>query len=541
MTEPQLLTTGRARISLYLIAFVSGMTTLAVEISTTRLAGNVYGNSNIVWAGVIGMTLFYLMIGYFLGGRYADRHPSFHNFYKLVAWGALSAGIVPMIAVHLLRFAAVAMQRIDIAVSFGAAVGVAILFVIPMTLLGSIPPFAIRLSVHKVSGSGQASGAIYALTTVGALLGTFGPVLVLIPRIGTPATIIVYAAALVLAAMAGAVLTEGRSSLRYAWMPFVLILIGLIGLQGPLKPHPSGTELLYERETPYNYIQVIEFPDQTRWLLLNEGLATHSVYHPTKIATGQSWDYFLAGPYFNSPPFGPDRVQKIAILGLAAGTVARQYTAVYGPIPIDGVEIDPGIVEVGRQYFEMTMPNLNVIVEDARFALQGLGSGYQMIGIDAYRPPYIPWQLTTLEFFTEVREHLADDGVVVINVGRTHEDRRLVEAMTATMLEIFPSVHTMDVHLAFNSILVGTVQPTRSENIAENLAALVLDQDLDPLLFSSIELAVRTLVTTAASDLVFTDDRAPVERLSDSIVLQFILGPDAQQLRQEISPTEGPD
>jgi len=528
----------RALMGLYLVAFVSGMTTLAVEISTTRLVGNVFGSSNIVWAGVIGMTLFYLMIGYFVGGRYADRRPSFHSFYSLAAWAALSAGAVPHVALPLLRLAGGALQQFDVGVSLGAALSVAVLFAVPMTLLGCIPPFAIRLAVKEVSGSGRAAGAIYALTTAGSLLGAFGPPLILIPAIGTPATFSLYAAALVLMAMAGIGLTEKRFALRLAWMPLALAGLLVTGFRASFASPPPGATLLFARETRYNYVQVVELPDQTRQLLLNEGLAVHSVFHPTRIATGQSWDYFLVGPYFNASPFRPDRMKRIALLGLAAGTVARQYTVAYGPIPIDGVEIDPGIVEVGREYFEMSMPNLNVIVQDARFALRGLATDYQMIGIDAYRPPYIPWQLTTREFFSEVRGHLAEDGVVVINVGRTLEDRRLVEAMAATLLEVFPTVHTMDVPATFNSILVATLQPTRPQNLVENQLALASDPGVDPLILSSLDLALRTLVPTVASDLVFTDDRAPVELISDSIVLQFILGPGAQARRELLAPTE---
>lgn len=338
--------------------------------------------------------------------------------------------------------------------------------------------------------------------------------------------------------MVGTALAETRFPLRFTWMLLVLAILGFVSLQRPLKPPLDGTKLLHERETQYNYVQVVELPDQTRMLLLNEGMATHSTYHPTRLVTNGSWDYFLAGPYFNNPPFRPDRVKKVSILGLAGGTIARQYTAVYGPIQIDGVEIDPGIVEVGRQFFDMNMPNLNVIVEDARFAMNYLDTGYQMIGIDAYRPPYIPWQLTTREFFSEVREHLADDGVVVINVGRTFEDRRLVEAMTATLQEVFPTVHTLDVPATFNTVLVGTMQPTQSENLFENFVALDVGQELHPLLFSALELAAYSSVPTKASDLVFTDDRTSVELIADSIVLQFILGPEAHRLQQQLVPTE---
>ncbi|NIS79992.1 MAG: spermine synthase [Anaerolineales bacterium] len=541
MIETKNSSSGHMRTALYLVAFVSGMTTLAVEISTSRLIGNVFGNSNIVWAGVIGMTLFYLMVGYFLGGRYADRYPSFRRFYTLVIWAALFAGTIPIVAVHLLRTATVALQRIDVATTLGATAIVGLLFVVPMTLLGCIPPFAVRLAVLSVSGSGRAAGAIYALTTVGGLLGTFGPVLVLIPRVGTPATFVVYAAILMMAVMVGAALTERRFPLRFTWMLLALAIVGFVSLQRPFKPPPEGGKLLYERETQYNYIQVVELPDQTRVLLLNEGMATHSTYHPTELVTNGSWDYFLAGPYFNTPPFRPDRVKKVSILGLAGGTIARQYTTVYGPIPIDGVEIDPGIVEVGRQFFDMDMPNLNVIVEDARFAMNYLDTDYQMIGIDAYRPPYIPWQLTTREFFFEVREHLADDGVVVINVGRTYEDRRLVEAMTATLLEVFPTVHTMDVPATFNTILVGTMQPTQSKNLFENFLGMTTGKEIHPLLHSALELAAYSSVPTTSSDLVFTDDRTSVELIADSIVLQFILGPEAYRLQQQLVSPEAPD
>lgn len=530
----------RTQALLYMLAFVSGMTTLAVEISTSRMISNVFGSSNIVWAAAIGMTLAYLMIGYFAGGRYADRHPHLDRLLGLAMVASLTAGTIPIISTQLLRSASIGLQRIDVAASIAAAFLVAILLAVPMTLLGAIPPFAIRLAVRSISASGKAVGAIYALTTAGSLLGTFIPVLVLIPRIGTPATFVVFSADLALLAILGSVIIQGRFSVGYVGLLVALGLVGYIAVRTTPKPPPPGTKLLYERETAYNYVQVVEQPDRTRWLLLNEGLATHSVYHPDRLATGQSWDYFLAGPYFNRPPFSKSRVKKAAILGLAGGTVARQYTAVYGPIPIDGVEIDAGIVEVGREYFGMTMPNLNVVVKDARFALGRLDTDYQMIGIDAYRPPYIPWQLTTREFFAEVRDHLDDDGVVVINVGRTNEDRRLVEAMTATMLTVFPTVHSMDVPASFNSILVATKQPTRSEYLLENLVFLSESNELDPMLYSALELAIETHVPTVASDLVFTDDLAPVERISDSIVLQFILGPDAGQLRHQILPTESP-
>ena len=117
----------------------------------------------------------------------------------------------------------------------------------------------------------------------------------------------------------------------------------------------------------------------------------------------------------------------MAIVGLAAGTTAREATAVFQNITIDGIEIDPLIVSVARKYFDMNEPNLNVIVEDGRVGLEKSPHRYQVISVDAYRPPYIPPHMTTHEFFQIAHDHLTSDGVLVINVGRGPEDRRLVE------------------------------------------------------------------------------------------------------------------
>jgi len=177
----------------------------------------------------------------------------------------------------------------------------------------------------------------------------------------------------------------------------------------------------------------------------------------------------------------------------------------------------------------MTMPNLNVIVEDGRYALNEIDRTYSVIGIDAYRPPYIPFHLTTVEFFEEVRDRLEPDGTVVVNVGRTNTDRRLVDAMTATLLQVFPSVHAMDVPLSFNTILVATRLPTTPDNLSANLAALPANAPQE--LRDTLALAERTLVPVHASDMVFTDDRAPVESLVDSLVINFLLSGGAEQLR----------
>jgi predicted membrane-bound spermidine synthase len=508
---------------LYLTVFTGGLTTLGVELSASRLLGTVFGTSNIIWATIIGLILLYLTIGYFLGGRIADRSPYPETFYRTIAWGAFTTALIPIIARPVLRLAAEAVLDVNAPILVGAFVVVLILFAVPITLLATVSPFAIRLALHSTDDAGRVSGRMYAISTVGSLIGTFLPVLVLIPIFGTNLTFLSFAGFLWLVAWIGLFQINRAAALKLLWMPVVIIVLAVLLLRGPLRPPPRNASLIYETESTYNYIQV------ARWgaaniLLLNEGQGVHSMYFPDSpdyLVTNGTWDYFVIAPFFNEPPVQPAEVDSLALVGLAGGTIAKQYTYVYGPIPIDGMEIDPKIVEVGREYFGMHEENLNVIVQDARTALAASDNTYDVIGIDAYRLPYVPWNLSTVEFFQDVRDHLSEDGVAVINVGRTAQDRRLIATFAATMGQVFASVHVLDVPRSCNSIMYATVQPTDADNLRENLAQLPVNAH--PFLLDVLNRAIPQLRETPSGGTVLTDDRAAVELMTDLILVNFVL------------------
>lgn len=514
------------------------MTTLAVEISASRLLGNVFGVSNIVWANVVGLILLYLTIGYFIGGRWADRSPYYLTFYRILLWGAFLSALIPLVARPALVVAAAAVSTVEASLALGSFISVLLLFSIPVTLLGCVSPFAIRLAVtttNDLKDAGKISGRIYAVGTLGSLIGTFLPVLFLIPELGTIRTFLVFSALLYGVGFIGLWQVQGVTTLRWLWMPVAIVILSLLVVNGPLRTPFPGSKLLYEDESAYNYIQVQEAPDGSRYLYLNEGQGIHSQWNPNTISDDhRTWSFFLTAPYFNAPPVRPSDVQSLLIIGLAAGTIAHQYSTVYPGIPIDGVEIDPGIIDAAGRYFAMNrqqMPDLTVYAQDGRYVLNQLDKSYSVIAIDAYRPPYIPWHLTTVEFFAEIRAHLTPTGTVAINVGRTNTDRRLVDAMTSTLLQIFPSVHAIDVPASFNTILVATLQPTLDENLQHNL--LNLPPETNAFLVDSLTWGVQQMTSTNASDMIFTDDRAPVETLVDSLVLNFLLSGDADQLASQ--------
>jgi spermidine synthase len=513
---------------LYFTVFTAGMTTLAIELSASRLLGSTFGTSNLVWASIIGLILIYLTLGYFIGGIWADRSPYYKTMYTVLAWGAFTAGLVPFIARPILRLAANAFDQLQVGVLFGSFTVVLILFIIPVTLLGTMSPFAIRLALHDSREAGRVSGKIYAISTMGSFIGTFLPVLVLIPLVGTTLTFLIFSLLLITVAIIGLWLDGGwKSAIRWLWMPVLLGIMTIFWAWGPLK-NSSGQ--IYEVESTYNYIQVLE-KDGYRILRLNEGQGMHSMWHPIELNFNGPWQQFLAAPFFNQPSHEIEQVESMAIVGLAAGTTARQATEVFGPIPIDGFEIDPKIIEVGQEYFNMNQSNLNPITQDGRWGLEQSDRYYSVIGIDAYRPPYIPWHLTTREFFEIVRDRLTDNGVLVINVGRSPTDRRLIDGLASTIQSVFPSVYVMDVPGSFNSIVYATVKPTDIENLYENYDQLTQRGDVHPLLLQAIQRMIVYQQPTTMIDSIFTDDWAPIEWITNNMVLNFVLYGEIEDLQ----------
>lgn len=513
---------------LYFTVFAGGMTTLGVEFSASRLLGNIYGTSNMVWASIIGLILIYLTVGYFIGGRWADRSPHTRTMYTILVWGAFLAGLVPIPAGPVLRLAADAFDQLQVGVLFGAFTGVLVLLSLPVTLLGTISPFAIRLAIRIPEEAGTVSGKIYAISTLGSFVGTFLPVLIMIPTIGTTRTFLAFSCFLTLVGIAGLWYYDGRrAALPWLWMPLVLAVLGVFWVGGRIKATPGQ---IYEAESAYNYIQVIE-KDGIRYLRLNEGQGIHSTYHPDQLAFHGPWMQFLAGPFFNPPPHALEKVESLAIIGLAGGTVARQATEAFRSIPIDGFEIDPKIIDIGREYFDMNQPNLNAIAQDGRWGLERSQRRYSIIAVDAYRPPYIPWHLTTYEFFQSVRDHLTDDGVLEINVGRAPDDQRLLNGLVGTINTSFPSIYVMDIPGTFNSIVYATVQPTELENLYGNLVYLENRGDVHPVLIESLKQAAINIRTTPESTTVFTDDLAPIEWITNNMVLNYMLFSGMEELR----------
>ncbi len=489
----------RGRLALGALVFGAGIGALATEITASRLLAPYFGSSTIVWANLIGIVLAALALGYWLGGRVADRRPQPSLLGFIVLAAALCVAAIPFVAKPFLDLTVEGLDEASAGAVIGSFLAVLLLFAPPVVLLGMVSPFAIRLAISSVATAGAVAGRFYALSTAGSLLGTFLPALVLIPAIGTQRTFLVIAALLAVSAcfLLGA---------RYLVVAAALAALALVP-PGAVKAEPG---LLHEETSYHQYIQVVERPDGRRLLYLNEGVAVHSVWRPDSVLTGGVWDAFLAVPPLLGRP-----LERVAILGNAAGTTARALGVYYPEAEVDGVEIDPAVSRVGRRYFGMDdNPRLTVHDADARPFLRSTDRRYDLIVVDAYRQPYVPFYLATREFFRLVRERLAPGGIVALNVAAVPDDKRLVRGIGTTLSRELPQVLEWPA-LRFNTIVLGLTEPLGPDELEQRL--LEGAPDLAPLR----QLLARDARPLTAAGRPWTDDRAPVEWLTDRMIISY--------------------
>ena len=479
--------------ALSLLVFGAGTGSLALEICASRLLAPYFGSSTIVWANLIGLVLLALSLGYWLGGKLADRRPSPRLLGGIVvAAAALVVGIT-FVTRPILDVAAEGLDEISAGAVVGSFFATLLLFAPPVVLLGMVSPFAVRLAIDDVSSAGAVAGRLYALSTAGSLLGTFLSALVLIPAIGTQRTLLATAAFL---ALSGSLLLGRR------WLLAAAAIAALIALPpGAVK---AADGVLYEHESPYQFIQVRE-RGGVRRLYLNEGVVVHSVWRPGTVLTGNYWDAFLAVPLLlDRPP------RSLAVLGNAGGTIGRAFGVYWPRVAVDGVEIDPAVTAAGYRFLGLgDNPRVTTHDVDARPFLRRNERRYDLIYVDAYHQPYVPFYLATREFFRLVRERLAPGGLVALNVATVPGDDRLVRELAATLATEFPQVRQWPV-LRFNTVVLGLTRPDPQVRArGGDLAPLV------PLLRRQLSGPIRP------ADDPWTDDHAPVEWITDRMIVEY--------------------
>jgi spermidine synthase len=495
---------------LLFIAFISGFAIMAMEISASRLLAPYFGTSIFVWTNIIGVVMVALSLGYYFGGKLADRTPDIKMLLKLIFSAGCLFLVVPWLIKPLslaINLSALGFKSSSVIIFVSSLILAAVLFAFPLFLLGMVSPFIIKLYLSEKSDDvGASAGRVSAVSTIGSILGTFLPTLFFIPVLGTKTTIAIFASILIILG------SLGFKKNKFSILGLVVLSIALY-FSGFVRIN-NNSDTIFEDESAYQYLSVREDQAGTRYLSVNEGLGTQSVYNSQKVLTGFYYDYFNILPYLNqkSP-------KKVLIIGLCGGTIANQLSYFFpGQVQIDGVEIDPKVIEAAKKYFGVEADPMTIYNADGRMFLQNNSKKYDLIIVDAYAQElYIPWTLTTKEFWSLVEKSLSADGVMAINVNSVTPDSRLLKSISNTIASVFPETYITPIEDGgINYILTASKQPL-------DFSALVVAVENPRLkdLAWSYEYSTRQIGYDQTA-MVLTDDRAPVEFMTDSMALDFL-------------------
>ena len=467
------------RALLGLAALAGGAGSMALEVTAVRILAPWFGTSVQAWTNVIGLVLGGMAAGYLLGGRMADKAAAPRPGLPLLGGGVLAA-VSPLLLPTLAGFFVDPSLPLEGALGAMAAASLpvsALLFGPAVFLVGMVPPFLVKAwAGGDPTRVGRASGMVYALGTLGALAGTFVPTWWLTPALGSKWTLFLAGGVLVLAGAALEFFHASPWKSRGALFSSFLLLGGAGALQPlvPAGPVPPGARVLMERESPYQFVRVLEKKEEGRtWrlLALNEGLDSfHSVLGVGLRGNtgGRYYDALCLTPLLCDEP--PGRGARILSIGSAGGTCLRLLEENYGPgLSLEGVEIDPACVEAGRRFLDL--PKEARIFEgvDGRVFTRCAKGPYRFVVVDAYSSQiYIPFQLATLEFFLEVKGILEPGGVVAVNVGDPSREAELALPLARTLAKAFGKALLAPVPESRNYLLAakkgGLPDPARFES-----------------------------------------------------------------------------
>ena len=498
-----------SKVFLYITEFFAGMSVMAVELGASRLLAPYFSSSQIVWTIIIGTIMIAMALGNIYGGKSADKNPNPDKLYTRILLAAVWIALIPVLGKYIIMAVSALLiftvnSNFLIVAAFAACM---ILFVFPLFLLGTITPSLAKYSVENLSESGKTVGTLGAYNTIGSIIGTFVPTFVTIPSVGTSVTFLIFSGILI-----GIVLVYfipkrmGQKKTVAAVLIFILCC-----LAGASQSFAFWeTDLAYEGESVYNYLQVRE--DERRVILSTNVLfGVQSVYMKQDGLTGMYYDYALAAPLMVRDKAPED--MDVLILGMGTGTYASQCRKYFGAMNLEGVEIDERNADLSREYFALP-EDVKVTAYDGRAFLQATDKTYDVIMVDAYQDITIPFQMSSVQFFTLVKQHLNENGVMVVNMNmKGTGEGNINQYLSDTIASVFQSVATVDVERSTNRELFASDDVSMMRNLETGAAALPYGPLKD-----MMRKVHKNSISYKAGSRIMTDDKAPVELLGMRVI-----------------------
>lgn len=508
------------KLYLYLTEFFAGMSVMAVELGASRLLAPYFSSSQIVWTIIIGTIMIAMALGNLYGGRAADKDPNPDKLYFRIIIAAIWIAAIPVVGKYII-IGISGLLIFTVSNNFLIIAGFAacmVIFVFPLFLLGTVTPSLVKFSVDSLDDSGTVVGKLNASNTIGSIIGTFVPTFISIPAVGTAISFLIFAGILLVLC----IIYFATSKINFSQakrVPFSVIIFLVCCLFGHNNSFAFWqTNLTYEGESIYNYLQVSETDDRVI-LSTNVLFGVQSIYQKEKGPTGMYYDYAMASLFMS----GNDGPKDILILGNGSGTFATQCKRYFKDVVITGVEIDQKITDLAVEYFELP-EDVPVITYDGRAYLNAIDEKYDVIMVDAYQDITIPFQMSSVEFFQLVEEHLNEDGVMVVNMNmRSNTPGNINNYLADTIGSVFSYILTTDVQGWSNRILFASNHSDMEQRLLE---AMSEESDEDILMMMSK--VYYGLGQYHPGHLIMTDDKAPVEllgmRMIDEIIAEEVAG-----------------
>lgn len=498
---------------LYLTEFFAGMSVMAVELGASRLLAPYFSSSQIVWTIIIGTIMIAMALGNIYGGRAADKNPNPDKLYGRMILAAIWIAAIPVVGKYLiLGISALLIFSVSSNfLIFAAFAACMVIFVFPLFLLGTVTPSLVKYTVDSLEDSGKTVGMLNASNTIGSIIGTFVPTFVTIPAVGTSVTFLIFSGILLLLALLY-FFSAKRNLKKAAVGIFLFVLCCFLGASGRFAFWEHN--LTYEGESVYNYLQVKE-DDKNVILSTNVLFGVQSILKKDNGLTGMYYDYAMAAPLMAG---AMEKEQlDVLVLGMGTGTFATQCSRYFDNIRLDGVEIDEKITNLAREYFELP-EEIPVTTYDGRAYLNAVEQAYDVILVDAFQDITIPFQMSSVEFFTMVEKHLNEDGVMVVNLNmRSTEEGNINQYLSDTISSVFENVYTIDVPGCTNRILYA-FGSTDTLSVFRSGIAKISDTELTALM----ENISQKIQLYHAGNYIMTDDKAPVELLGMKIIDELI-------------------
>ncbi|HYZ44495.1 MAG TPA: fused MFS/spermidine synthase [Xanthobacteraceae bacterium] len=496
-----------ASAAIYAVAFVTGAIVMSFEMLGSRYLNPYFGSGIYTWAALISTVLIALTAGYFLGGALADRTVSLALLALTVIIGSVYLLALPSFAQAVLEAVLAAIDDIRL----GSLMSALALMFFPVTLLGMYSPFAIRLLLRSAQRSGRVSGAVYGISTAGAIVGTLGTTFVLIPAIGSRAITLALGTLGLLAGLGLLALARRRAAAALV----------VIALAAPSVPVARADSLIDDAvrarllaradgrlahiETEYNDVFITKRGHQLVMSFQIKGWdyteSVSNLLDPDDLPLRYAQVMTIATIY-------PETPRRMLMLGLGGGSISTYLGRFMPDAAITTVEIDPGVITAAKTYFGLReSERMRYRAGDGRVFLTRDSERYDLILVDAYRGGYVPFHLLTREFYGLVKQRLAPGGAAAFNV---HDGSKLYASTVKTLGEVFAALDLYPTGRG-EVIAVATATPADAQTLERRAAALQAQHGFRFSLPEMLRWRMEKPQSQTAGGDVITDDFAPAD------------------------------